>query len=911
MRGVGGLVDVAARTVVVRSGEGSQGTGFVLGKRLVLTAAHVLKNPGAVSVQVPHRAGRVGCRVVWARFEDEPRGVWDAALLLADDDLLPDGVPAVRWGRLATSLPCRAEAWGYPVAGRTADEAVSMVHRIGQVHPDSGSDRDRYVIHGPAGPETCEDGSPWKGMSGAALWCGSSKDGLLLTGVVVGDAPGWSHTHLEALPAYALTSDPDFRALVEQHTGRTPVLEPADLQHVTDRNARPRPARSPADLLRPEQATVTFMGRDALLGELADWCAPGDQGGPGQQEAGAAGDVWGWGAGHVRARLLTGAGGAGKTRLAAELASRMAVGGWTVVRLTPDTTAPLDALARVTRPLLVVVDYAETRVPQLHTLLQVVDHEQTARPVRILCLARGAGDWWTRAADHPHAQALADATVTAIPALHHSPDERADSYRRALEDFAARLPQTGPDHRTGLVDSLTMPAAFPALTGDEFDHPLSVHMAALLALLDKAAGATPAPVGARSLEGRLLGHERTYWDNTANSTGRNLGDGRTGGETRELAIALAALTVPADRDQARHLLAHLPGLGDESAAGLRGALATWLADLYPAPDGAAWGSLQPDRLAEHHIHTQTAREPDLFTRILANLPTGQTPHTLSVLARTAQRPHHTTTITNLLQNALTTNPEALAPAVLDTATRTPHPQPLVTALTHLLHTTPDTGLLHQLRDKLPDSSLALAEWAADLTTALVHHHDTPDPDLPDLAASLNNQSLRLADLGRREEALAAVTRAVTIREALAGARPDAFLPDLAASLNNQSVQLGALGRLEEALTTITRATGIYETLAGARPDAFLPDLAASLNNQSVQLGDLGRLEEALAAVTRATGIYEALAGARPDAFLPGLAMSFNNQSLRLGDLGRLEEALAAVTRATGIYEALAGARPDA
>jgi hypothetical protein len=50
------------------------------------------------------------------------------------------------------------------------------------------------------------------------------------------------------------------------------------------------------------------------------------------------------------------------------------------------------------------------------------------------------------------------------------------------------------------------------------------------------------------------------------------------------------------------------------------------------------------------------------------------------------------------------------------------------------------------------------------------HRDRPDAFLPDLAASLNNQSLRLAGLGRREEALAAIEEAVTIRRDLARAR---------------------------------------------------------------------------------------------------------------------------------------------
>ena len=53
--------------------------------------------------------------------------------------------------------------------------------------------------------------------------------------------------------------------------------------------------------------------------------------------------------------------------------------------------------------------------------------------------------------------------------------------------------------------------------------------------------------------------------------------------------------------------------------------------------------------------------------------------------------------------------------------------------------------------------------------------------------SLNNLSIRLADAGRRDEALAAITEAVDIRRRLAAANPAAFLPDLAMSLNNLSI----------------------------------------------------------------------------------------------------------------------------
>jgi len=56
---------------------------------------------------------------------------------------------------------------------------------------------------------------------------------------------------------------------------------------------------------------------------------------------------------------------------------------------------------------------------------------------------------------------------------------------------------------------------------------------------------------------------------------------------------------------------------------------------------------------------------------------------------------------------------------------------------------------------------------------------------------LNNQSIRLAALGRREEALAAIQQAVALYRELVAARPDAFGPDLASSLNNQSNRLTA------------------------------------------------------------------------------------------------------------------------
>ncbi|MFE1877876.1 hypothetical protein ACFW9N_44765, partial [Streptomyces sp. NPDC059496] len=81
-------------------------------------------------------------------------------------------------------------------------------------------------------------------------------------------------------------------------------------------------------------------------------------------------------------------------------------------------------------------------------------------------------------------------------------------------------------------------------------------------------------------------------------------------------------------------------------------------------------------------------------------------------------------------------------------------------------------------------------------------------------------------------------------------------PDLATVLSNQSNRLGELGRHEEALTAATRVARVYEKLAAEHPDAFLPDLAMALSNQSGRLAELERYEEALTAATRAAQMYE-------------------------------------------------------
>jgi tetratricopeptide (TPR) repeat protein len=208
----------------------------------------------------------------------------------------------------------------------------------------------------------------------------------------------------------------------------------------------------------------------------------------------------------------------------------------------------------------------------------------------------------------------------------------------------------------------------------------------------------------------------------------------------------------------------------------------------------------------------------------------------------------------------------------------------------------DTSQLESLARQLPERSLALADLAAEITTGLVHRlrgtsKDTEHIDTGDLARWLNNQSNRLADLGRREDALAAITEAVAIYREVAAARPEAFRPDLTASLTNQSSALAELGRREDALAASTEAAAIRRELAAIRP-VFRESLAGSLTSFAILLTEMGDFDGALTADREAVAIYAALLSLDPDRYRDPLERVVRNLVIDLRDLARGEQEIA-------------------
>ncbi|MFJ9690408.1 tetratricopeptide repeat protein, partial [Streptomyces bacillaris] len=538
----------------------------------------------------------------------------------------------------------------------------------------------------------------------------------------------------------------------------------------------------------------------------------------------------------------------------------------------------------------------------------------------VLLLARTNGDWWVQAKSVTLLveDYLDDAPSIRLEPLEQDPGPRPEAYRTAARALAGALPSVrglaGHDWRA-VADTLPT----PSLNHTGFANALTLQMTALADLLDTTApgspGTAPQPADhVQGVEDRLLGHERRHWQHGATAHGLNPALSRT---TLETALAAAHLVGAADRDQADHMWLRIPALADQPRD-RRDAVTAWITALYPpAESGRPWGALQPDRLAERHIGNILAANPNLAERLIDGADDAQATHLLTVYSRAAAHLTFDGCLDTHLTSLCVRHHSQLAHHIVATAIQADHPKPLITAL-DALTTDPTIAVsdLTTLHNRLPHASRRLANTAVQLAEAITNHYRalteaSPDAYLPDLASALNNLSVRLGEVGRREEALGAVEEAVRHYRALAEASPDAYLPDLAMALTNLSVDLGEVGRREEGLGASEEAVRHYRALAEASLDAYLPDLASALNNLSIRLGEVGRREEGLGAVEEAVRHYRALAEATPDAYLPDLASALNNLSVDLGKVGRREEAQGAVEEAVRHYRVLAEASPDA
>jgi tetratricopeptide (TPR) repeat protein len=632
-------------------------------------------------------------------------------------------------------------------------------------------------------------------------------------------------------------------------------------------------AREPTQLLAARQRSIPAIGRSALLDDYNTWLNNGDP---------------------ISVRVLVGSAGRGKTRFGLELCDHAADAGWQAGFATADEVRRFRNQQNLANwgwanPVLVVIDYAAAVAEELHGWLAELaqsnalrDAETGAkRPLRVLLLERTAdpSSGWLQIAygrgggDRDSIDRLLDRPEPfVLPPIEDMAERR--------EVIAQMLAAQGSDLQPPAAG--TDPLFDQRLTELSWGgEPLFLMMAASLAA--RADFASVLALARDDLAFRIADDELARIDRITSTTQHPQ-------SFVHHMVATATLCGGLDRATALDLI------GCEEAAlhhrlpdGPAGCLAL-LVQVLPGEAGGI-APVEPDMIGEA-----------VLLRVWgADGGEGAS----QVITRAAEQVDRSAVVGSVIRTCQ------------DYAIHG-HVAPL-----HWLDALGDTAAqdlptLLELVNALPAETVELRERALKLTEhvlALLSKRTIEDGgELSQkhlTATCLNNLSIRLNAVGRREDALTAIEEAVTIRRDLAAARPDAFRPVLAGSLNNLSILLNALGRREDALAAIEEAVTIRRDLAAARPDAFRPVLAMSLNNLSIRLDAVGRREDALAAIEEAVGIRRDLAAARPDAFRPGLAMALNNLSGCLAAVDRPEDALAASKEAVGIRRDLAAARPDA
>ncbi|KAF8075998.1 hypothetical protein FPV67DRAFT_392745 [Lyophyllum atratum] len=180
------------------------------------------------------------------------------------------------------------------------------------------------------------------------------------------------------------------------------------------------------------------------------------------------------------------------------------------------------------------------------------------------------------------------------------------------------------------------------------------------------------------------------------------------------------------------------------------------------------------------------------------------------------------------------------------------------------------------------------------------------------AACLHSYANHLYTVGRREDALISICRAVHIRRGILQQSDNlSCLEELATSLQNLAVQLGE--DTKAAVEVSKEAVNMRRVLSGGpRAAAYTPraDLARGLNNFSNHLDRLEESKMAMDAIEEAVSIGRGLVIENPVPFDPDLAVCLSNYSNCLSNEGRHQEALDVMLEAMEIHRKLANRYPE-
>ena len=590
---------------------------------------------------------------------------------------------------------------------------------------------------------------------------------------------------------------------------------------------------TPLQLMRARYGAVPYQQCDEIR-QLREWATT---------TADATAPSQGGRSGDIAVAVVTGAGGSGKTRLAAQLCHDLSSIGWYAGFLpsTVDVTdEELSALKEVTTEVLVVVDYAEeARRGLVARVVRKLRARQSA--TRIVLTARGADQWWEEFRE----EAEQDGTVlsnTLSLSIRGKQEVEVDPwffgrmYRRAVQQFSDKL--------NGAVPT---DVEVPEGLGDTA---LDVVLRAWLAVCGNDELAKKHIPTREELYDGVLSIEFARWRKEPELRGISRD------HLRRAAATLSLLAPKRDTDEIDDVLSRLPEWNHEHR--LRNRLAEMVVQSLLRDDGTESVTLRPDPVAEHLILAVFGKKPELLDRVLPQDPApvpglddadaedsvvtralewGQQARNACVtLTRAASRDSEGAR--RLASRALRARPflwwEALHVALTQGG-------PFAQALTALIESGADLPL-DEIDDAIPLGHPVLAGAALAATRRLA---DSAEPSPEQRAYWANRLSIRLSAVGERGEALVAAREAVELYRALAEASPQDYRPDLAGALSNLANRLSAVGERDEAVGVAREAVGLYRGLAQASPQAFTPDLVGVLNNLATFLVESGHSENTL------------------------------------------------------------------
>lgn len=304
------------------------------------------------------------------------------------------------------------------------------------------------------------------------------------------------------------------------------------------------------------------------------------------------------------ARLLTGEGGSGKTRLAVELAGRLAVRGWVAGLLTADDLPRLPLIAEALHEILayghrvlIALDYPEGMgdgLTRFLARLPLPDEGHGGGMVRVLLLARFGGGWWDTLHPAGDIKYLIDREPVQLTPLCPDPDAAACRFGEALQDY--RLKILGPGAAGTVASARVVP---PALTEAARQHATAIRLHALAlvsALHEREHGVLPdgEAAWADPLDA-LVNHERRHWA----EAGRVLSCTRDTGWAGRILLVPTLLAVYRS-EEGKAAIARIPGFAG-CFPGEAPEAAALLRDLYPPDESASlrwWSPLPLDRLGE-------------------------------------------------------------------------------------------------------------------------------------------------------------------------------------------------------------------------------------------------------------------------------------------------------------------------